>query len=142
MDFSDEKSSLSELEYEKTDNQTYKTKQAIADQKGVKLKKTTRTEKQKETLDAIRLIDYYRDKAQELHGMQFFKVKDESRNKAVRKLIIRASKECDLKGLIDWWLDGAGDWADYEPEVCFSTKVIERFLNKDKTKKTPKVYKF
>lgn len=131
-DFSDEK-----FIYEDTNKQTYKSKQAIAYQKGIKLKHTPRTEKQEKTREKLKWLDYYREKAQEIHGMQFFKVKDESRNKAVRKLIIRAEKECELKALIDWWIDGAGEWAQYEPEPCFATKTIERFLNK-KNKKLKK----
>jgi len=127
-DFSCEKS----LRYEEVKN-TYKSKHQLADQKGIQLKRTPRTQKQTDALDYLRWVNYYREKAQEIHGMQFFLVNDESRNKAVRKLIIRAGKEANLKDLIDWWLDGAGEWAGYEPENCFATKMIERFVNRKKT---------
>ena len=121
--------------YIKIKKQTYKSKQKIYAQKALKPKKTPRTTKQDETFKALAIIGYYRDRANELHGMQFFRVKDENRNKAVRKLIIRAGKEVNLKSLIDWWLDGAGEWANYEPEACFSTRSIEKFINKDKKRK-------
>ena len=141
-DFSKEKSSLSKLKYTKPPKEKYKSKYKIAEQKKITLKRTPRSKKQDKTIKALKWLDYYRDKGYELHGMQFFKVKDDNRNKVVRKLITRIKDEVELKALIDWWLDGAGEWAGYEPEVCFSTKAVERFLNKDKTKKTPKVYKF
>jgi len=35
----------------------------------------------------------------------------------------------ETKDLIDWWLSGAGEWAEYEPEQCFSTRTIEKYLN-------------
>ena len=119
---------------------TYKTKQKIANQNGIKLKQTPRTSKQEKSAEVMKAITYYRDRAMEIHGMQFMKVQDESRNKAVRKLATRAKEEINLNELIDWWLDGAGEWAGYEPEQCFSTRMIERFKNKDK-KRIPKLLK-
>lgn len=98
--------------------------------------RTPRTEKQKETAEALKWIDYFKQQGQEQHGMLFMEVNDERRNKAVRKLVIRAySVLGDLKGIIDWWFAGAGEWAAYEPENCFSTKMIERFKNSKKKNK-------
>ncbi|MDA3837255.1 MAG: hypothetical protein PF542_06565 [Nanoarchaeota archaeon] len=108
---------------------TYKSKHKIAKQKGIKLKKTPRTSKQDKSFEVMQAITYYRDQAMLIHGMQFMKVQNESRNKVVRKLA--SNVDCDLKGLIDWWIDGAGEWAGYEPEQCFSIRMVERFLNKD-----------
>jgi len=97
--------------------------------------KTPRSEKQIETFEALKWKDYFREQGHSQHGMQFFKVKNEKREKVVSKLVITAAKEVDMKGLIDWWFEGAGEWAEYEPEQCFSSKTLERFLNKDKAKK-------
>ena len=123
-----EGSQSSPLSYQKV-KETYKTKKQIADQKGIKLKTPHRSDKQKETTVALQYVGYYRDRASELHGFQFFKVQDEARNKKIRKLIIRADKETDVKALIDWWLNKGGEWADYEPENCFTAKTIEKFNN-------------
>ena len=102
---------------------------------GKEATRTPRSEKQTETFSALKWKDYFRDQGSEQHGMQFFKVKNEKREKIVSKLVITASKEVDMKGLIDWWFEGAGEWAEYEPEQCFSSKTLERFINKDKGKK-------
>ncbi len=97
--------------------------------------KTPRTTKQEETFTALKFKDYYKEQGYQQHGMQFFKVESKQREGVVSKLIINAYKSIgDLKPLIDWWLEGAGEWADYEPEQCLSAKSIERFLNKDNMK--------
>lgn len=94
--------------------------------------KTPRSEKQIETFEALKWKDYFREQGHSQHGMQFFKVKNEKREKIVSKLVIAAAKEVEMKELIDWWFEGAGEWAEYEPEQCFSSKTLERFLNKGK----------
>lgn len=100
--------------------------------------KTPRTTKQEETFAALKFKDYFREQGYQQHGMQFFKVESKKREGAVSKLIINAYKSIgDLKPLIDWWLEGAGEWAEYEPEQCLSAKSIEKFLNKDKIKSKP-----
>lgn len=76
--------------------ETYKSKNKIAKQKGIKLKTPRRSEKQEKTTTAFKHIDYFRDEAQRLHGFQFFKVHDKSRNAVMRKLVLRAG---DVDGL-------------------------------------------
>lgn len=92
------------------------------------------TEKQEVVVKALKWIDEFKEKGYAQHGMQFMKVQDEKRNKAVRALAIRAIKELGDKkdGLSDWWFSGNGEWANYEPENCLSSKTLERYLNDGK----------
>jgi len=92
------------------------------------------TDKQKNSLDAFKTgIDYFKRVGYEEHGMLFMEVNNEKRNKVVRKLVISAYKNIgELNDLIDWWFSGNGEWADYEPEQCFSTRTIEKFKNREK----------
>lgn len=94
------------------------------------------TKKQKATIDAFKTgIDYFKKVGYDQHGMLFMEVKSDKRNAIVRKLIKAAYDSIgDLNGLIDWWFGGIGEWADYEPEQCFSLKTIEKFKNKNKSK--------
>jgi|WetSurMetagenome_2_1015567.scaffolds.fasta_scaffold02897_9 phage replication O-like protein O len=96
----------------------------------------TPTKKQESVAKALKWIDDFKQKGYEQHGMQFMKVKDEKRNKAVRQLAIRAISELGEKmnELTDWWFSGNGEWAQYEPENCLSSKTLERFLNKGNKK--------
>jgi hypothetical protein len=74
--------------------------------------------------------------------MQFLEYTNDKRNAIVLKLVMNAYEKIgDLKELIDWWFEGEGEWADYEPEQCFSIKTIERFKNKDKIKKGVNIIK-
>lgn len=100
---------------------------------------TPRTGKQDEAIKALKMKDYFREQGFEQHGMQFFKVESKTREAVVTKLVINAYKTLGekTKDLIDWWFKGDGEWADYEPEQCFSIRVIERFLNKDNRKNEP-----
>lgn len=101
--------------------------------------RTPRSEKQVETFEALKWKDYFRDQGYAQHGMQFFKVESKKRESAVSKLIIEANKNVeDIKGLIDWWFEGNGEWAQYEPEQCFMGKTIERFINRNKGTKQNK----
>ena len=75
-------------------------------------------------------IAYFKQVGQEQHGMQFLEYSNEKRNNIIRKLVISAYGTVgNLKHLIDWWFEGNGEWAEYEPEQCFSEKTIERFKN-------------
>lgn len=89
------------------------------------------TEKQKAFMAAAKTgIDYFKAQGQEQHGMQFLEYTNDKRNAIVLKLVMNAYEKIgDLKELIDWWFQGEGEWADYEPERCFSIKTIERFKN-------------
>ena len=100
------------------------------------------TEKQIQFTEVCKTgIDYFKQKGYEDHGMQFMAVKDEKRNKTVRQLMINAYEKIgDLRPLIDWWFSGEGEFAGYEPEVCFSNRIIERFKNSDKIESTKKTF--
>jgi hypothetical protein len=101
------------------------------------------TEKQKAFMAAAKSgIEYFKAQGQEQHGMQFLEYTNDKRNAIVLKLVMNAYEKIgDLKELIDWWFEGEGEWADYEPEQCFSIKTIERFKNKDKIKKGVNIIK-
>jgi hypothetical protein len=118
--------------------ETFKTKKKIFEQRGQKYTPRIKTEKQQKAIDAFKgILDYFRERGQNEHGMQFFQVKDESRNAAVRKLAIRmyetleSAEECQK--MIDWWFEGAGEWAQYEPENMMASKTIEKFINRNKS---------
>lgn len=101
--------------------------------------RTPRTDKQVRTFEVLKWKDYFREKGYEQHGMQFFLVDSKKREGAVSKLIIEADKTgVDFKSLIDWWFEGNGEWAQYEPEQCFMGKTIERFMNTGKGKNNNK----
>lgn len=97
--------------------------------------RTPRSEKQVQTFEALKWKDYFRDQGSVQHGMEFFKVTGDKREKVVSKLIINAHGQVNLKELIDWWFEGEGEWAGYEPEQCFAGKTLERFMNRGKGKK-------
>lgn len=90
-----------------------------------------RSMKQVETTKALLDIDYFKSKGYEMHGMQFFKVESDDRNKVARKLFIKNREVLgdDIRLLIDWWFSGAGEFCDYSPEVAMSVKVVEKFQN-------------
>lgn len=90
-----------------------------------------RSMKQVETTKALLDIDYFKSKGYEMHGMQFFKVESDDRNKVARKLFIKNREVLgdDIRPLIDWWFSGAGEFCDYSPEVAMSVKVVEKFQN-------------
>lgn len=98
--------------------------------------RTPRTEKQDDALRFLKMKDYFKTQGYEQHGMQFFLVENKKREAAVTKLLKTADEILGerTKDLIDWWFSGEGDWSGYEPEQCFMSKTIERFLNKDKGK--------
>lgn len=94
------------------------------------------TPNQKEALDAFKTgIDYFKQVGYEQQGMMFMEIESKNRNAAVRKLVINAYKALgNLRPLIDWWFSGNGEYANYEPEQCFSGRIIERFKNSSNKK--------
>ena len=100
-------------------------------EKGLPPSVPRRSMKQVETTKALLDIDYFKSKGYEMHGMQFFKVESDERNKVARKLFIKNREVLgdDIRPLIDWWFSGAGEFCDYSPEVAMSVKVVEKFQN-------------
>lgn len=94
------------------------------------------SEKQKAFMAAAKSgIEYFKEQGQQQHGMDFLTYTNDKRNAIVLKLVTTAYEKIgDLKELIDWWFEGEGAWAKYEPEQCFAVKTIERFKNKGKIK--------
>lgn len=117
--------------------ETYKTKRKIHAQKDIPYTPRKKSSKQEEFAEAMKVLDYFKEQGHEQHGMMFMQVRDESRNKKVRAQIVRIVKEVGTekcKELIDYWFEGEGEWARYEPEQCFTTRSIEAFLNKNNKK--------
>jgi hypothetical protein len=93
------------------------------------------------------LITYFRERVQSEHReLHILEKRDESRNKKIARLL----KSCyeffsydseKIKEMIEWWIEGAGEWCDYRPENCFMTTSCEDFMNKDKKKKKGGAYK-
>jgi len=119
--------------------ETFKTKRKIFEQRGQKYTPRKMTIRQKMAMAAFQgVINYFKQKGYDEHGMLFLEVKDESRNAAARKLAIRVLETlgsvAECQKMIDWWFKGNGEWASYEPEQCFMSKTIERYLNRGKSK--------
>ena len=113
--------------------ETYKSKQDIAKQKGIKLKKIKKTDKQEIAVKALLAVTHFKNEMLTVHGMVFLK-KDNERNKKVVKLAKGVYEEIgeDITGLIDWFVLEDNDWCKYKPENCFSDVAVEQYLNKDK----------
>jgi len=125
---------LPELTYEKPPKETFDTKRKTFKKIGAKYTPRKKTKKQEEMMEAFKVIDYFKQEGHSQHGMMFFAVKDDSRNKRIRKQISRISEEIGFdkcKEMIDYWFEGEGDFFQYEPEQCFTTKMTEKFLNKN-----------
>ena len=123
--------------YDPAVKQTYKSKAKIMRQMGHSFTPRAVSPKQQKMQDVFfGVINHFKQAGYTMHGMQFFKVQDARREKAVRMLATRAfdtlGSISECKALIDWWFEGEGEWAQYEPENCFSSKTMERFINRAK----------
>lgn len=117
------------LSYESPPPDTYKTKQDIAKQKGLKLKKAKQSLNQMDSVRRLKVIDCFRETADK-NGFDLLSNPSETRNKVLLKMIKDNWKRCDdWTELINWWFDGAGEWCGYSPENCFREKTIEEFKN-------------
>jgi hypothetical protein len=135
-DFSDEKSSV----YEEIEKQTYKSKYAIAKQKGIRLKRLPKTDKKRIAEDALNSVSYFREKAMEIHGFKYSE-ENKQRNAVVlknAKMIVEKIGLDKTKELIDWFLYEDNIWCNYKPEVCFRMTTLEDFDNKDIKPKSKK----
>lgn len=125
----------SKVTYE-TIKPTYKTKDKIYKQKGMIYIKKKKTPLQERSLNALLLLNYFKDKATEIGIGNFFQHpsdrKDiENKNGKLRKQAIRFFERCDIsikkaKQVIDWFME-TGDWCNYSPETCFSIKTVRDF---------------
>lgn len=101
--------------------------------------KRDRSEKQKATLPILLLMDYFRDEAKRLHGLSYLH-REEKRNGRIKAQIDTAYAlyQEGTRQFIDWWLNGGGAWASYEPYKCFMDQTYNLYDNKDLIEKMPK----
>jgi phage replication O-like protein O len=131
--------------YTKNFKTTYKTKDKIFKQLGIQYKPNKKTSAQEKAITAMLVLDYYRDRVMELHRASYL-TRPEDKNKTMIKKVIdcldRFETKEKCKELVDWFLDGYGEWAKYEPTACFMSKTYQSFENKDiDVKKKGGVYK-
>jgi len=122
--------------YQEVSSQKYKTKKDIYKQKGIDWKPSKKTKKQETTLLAMKLIDHYREKASEYHGLTYLNHPSDL-NAKIRNLVISFYKRCDedvgkAKKVVDYYLDSYGAWCSYTPDNCFTNKTIMAYENRDK----------
>lgn len=129
---SDETAQQEELTLEEPPKETYKTKKKIFEQKGLEYTPPKRSTLQERQTSALLLIDYFKDRAFFEHRLQYFKSPSDKNGK-IRNL----AKNCydrfgsEAKAFIDWYLEGEGEWCNYEPDQCFSSRMYQRYENKD-----------
>lgn len=95
------------------------------------------TTNQEINFSVLKLLTYYRERVQEEHReLHILEKRDDSRNKKIAKLL----KSCyeffsyddeKIKEMIEWWIEGAGEWCNYRPENCFMTTSCEDFMNRE-----------
>lgn len=129
--------------YEEIEKEEYNTKAKTYQKLGIDYKPAPKSEKQQRAVEALLLLDYFKDKAREFHGLEYLTHPKDKNGK-----LQRLSKEFNQrtktpKEVIDWYLDEYGKWCNYAPENCFTTRTVQAFENKDKGgKRPPKVWDF
>lgn len=120
--------------YNKNFKDTYKTKDKIYKQLGKEYKPPKKTSAQEKSITGMKLLDYFRDKAMELHRINYLS-RPEDKNKQMVKKAIECFERFETKEkcleLVDWYLAGYGEWNKYEPTTCFMSKTYQAFENKD-----------
>jgi hypothetical protein len=107
---------------------TYKTKQKIYKQRGLEYKP-----KKSRFIEVGKVVEEFRAAAS-ARGFNLLK-SDGQRNKRIRgqiEALLIAGK--DLKGLINWWFKGEGDYCGYAPENLFTERTVETYHVKNKKK--------
>jgi hypothetical protein len=125
------------VSYETSPPPTYKTKKKIYEQRGLQYKPKKQTEKQKRLFEANKVITEFREKANK-HGFDLLSAENKQRNARISGQIqTMLIQKRNLKGFIDWWFDGNGEWCGYAPENLFVDRIFEEFTNKNIDKKEP-----
>ena len=124
------------LEYQEPPEDTYKTKQKIYAQKGLKYTPPKKTLAQKKFIKAGDIVKKYKDMAMELHGLIITTL--DGNNARIRKNITDIGRhiEYNYDDYLDWWFDKGGEKDEYYPNGCFTTWNAEKYLafKKKKTK--------
>lgn len=126
--------------------ETFDTKAKTFKKLGITYKPTKKTSAQDKAVTGMKLLDYFRDKAMEIHRVSWLNRKEDKNQQMIKKTIECfdrfGTKEKCLE-LIDWYLAGYGEWNKYEPTTCFMSKTYQAFENKDvevKNKKSKQIY--
>lgn len=123
-----------DITYDENFKTTYKDKSKIYKQLGKEYKPTKKTSAQEKSIAGMKLLDYFRDKAMELHRINYLS-RPEDKNKQMVKKAIECFERFETKEkcleLVDWYLSGYGEWNKYEPTTCFMSKTYQAFENKD-----------
>ncbi len=88
-----------------------------------------RSDKQREVTKALQLIDYFKKKFNENHGIcPYFTGSPSENSKMVRTAlgVVRVVGE-ETESYIDWWFREGGEWASYDPRACFSSGQVEKW---------------
>ena len=95
------------------------------------------TTNQEINFNVLKLLTHYRERVQEEHReLHILEKRDDSRNKKIAKLL-RSCYEFfsfddeKIKEMIEWWIEGNGEWCNYRPENCFMTTTCEDFMNRE-----------
>jgi len=123
----------SDVSYEGVDKEqeTFDTKKKTYEKIGLPYKPSPREQKQIDAAEAMKLIDYFKQKAYEQHGMTF-RTEDKSRRERIQKQARDFYVKVKENGIeiIDWFLSDYGEWCHYDVDQCFTTKTIERWENR------------
>jgi DNA-binding Lrp family transcriptional regulator len=113
---------------------TYKSKQAIARQKGITLKRIPRTSKQEKSVRALKAITKFRELAMSIHGLTF----KGDNNAKIQKMAKEAYDYIDgnYDSYLNWWFDKGGEWCGYKPENVFSNNAVNEYVSINKKSKT------
>lgn len=102
----------------------------------VKRKGRPATDKQMKQVRILKIMDYFRDKAMELHRLSYMH-RDEDRNAKIKKQVDSAYSRFgeETRAFIDWWFAQSEkkDYAvytNYEPEACFTGRVFREYENR------------
>lgn len=73
----------------------------------------------------LRNIHYFKDQAMSIHGQDYPTLSAPSGK--MMKGFKNVSKFADLKKIIDWWLEGGGEYADYTPDAFIAESTVNKF---------------
>ena len=82
--------------------------------------------------DPLKAVQYFKDKAMEIHGIDFPTLTSPSGK--ILQGFKRQAKYGELIKIIDWWFEGGGEWCDYKPSNFISENTIENFSAKTNKK--------
>ncbi len=77
-------------------------------------------------------MDYFRDEAKRRYHLSYLE-HEEERDPRIKKQIkaLVGILDKEMQSFIDWWLDGAGKWCNYDPKLCFTIRTHNRYENRE-----------